>query len=213
MRFTHFLISLSLLTLVTMPTLAQSSDKGSTQKESGSDSKPKATTDSMESEATPLKFSVAGDKLSFEATGDWKSITPKSRILEKEIEIPKVGDDGEVGRLTMMGAGGSIDANIQRWEGQFSQSDGSTAEAKTKKMTVDGMDVTIVDISGTFSQTMGGPFSGGKKVENPDYRMLAAIIETTGEGNYFVKLVGPAATVDANEAEFEKMIKSAKLKK
>lgn len=211
MRFTHFLISMSLLALVAMPTLAQSSDKGATKK-SGSDSKTETTSDAMESETKPLMIAVAGDKLTFEATGDWKSITPKSRILEKEIEVPKVGDDEAAGRLTMMGAGGSIDANIQRWEGQFSQSDGSAAEAKTKKMTVDGMDVTMVDISGTFSQTMGGPFSGGKKVENPDYRMLAAIIETAGEGNYFVKLVGPAATVNANEAEFEKMIKSAKVK-
>lgn len=202
---------MSLLALVAMPTLAQSSDKGATKK-SGSDSKTETTSDAMESETKPLMIAVAGDKLTFEATGDWKSITPKSRILEKEIEVPKVGDDEAAGRLTMMGAGGSIDANIQRWEGQFSQSDGSAAQAKTKKMTVDGMDVTMVDISGTFSQTMGGPFSGGKKVENPDYRMLAAIIETAGEGNYFVKLVGPAATVNANEAEFEKMIKSAKVK-
>ena len=43
--------------------------------------------------------------------------------------------------------------------------------------------------------------------------MLAAIVQTPKSGNYFIKLVGPAATIKANEGEFEKMIKGAKLSK
>jgi len=160
----------------------------------------------------PLKFAVADSNLMFEASAEWKSVKPKSRILEYEIQVPKVEGDETNGRLTIMGAGGSIDANIQRWEGQFSQPDGSATDAQTKEMTVEEMKVTMVDIAGTFSQTMGGPFSGGKKVESPDQRMLAAIVQTPENGNYFVKLVGPAATMKANEKEFEKMIKGLKLK-
>lgn len=213
MRLTCVLFSLSLMMVISVPSFGQSSDKDSATADSGSSSKTEAGAGTATTEMKPLTFAVADDKLMFEASGDWKSVTPKSRMLEMEIEVPKVGEDQTAGRLTMMGAGGSIDANIQRWEGQFSQTDASAAEAKTKKMKIDGMDVTMVDISGTFSQTMGGPFSGGKKVESPDYRMLAAIIQTPGDGNYFVKLVGPAATISANETEFENMIKSAKLKK
>ena len=179
--------------------------------EAGSDKKMQAAAQTQESEK-PLAFNVADGNLMFEATGDWKSVKPKSRMLEFEIEVPKTEDDESNGRLTIMGAGGSIDANVKRWEGQFGQPDGSATEAKTKEFTVNDMDVTMVDISGTFTQTMGGPFSGGKKVESPDQRMLAAIIQTPESGNYFVKLVGPAATIKANEAEFENMIKGAKLK-
>jgi hypothetical protein len=36
--------------------------------------------------------------------------------------------------------------------------------------------------------------------------MLAAIVETPGEGNYYVKFYGPAATVERHAAGFQKMV-------
>ena len=209
MKLTTALLSLPLACVLFVTAYGQETAE---KTEAGSDKKMEAVAQTSDEEKKPLAFNVAGGNLMFEATGDWNSVKPKSRMLEFEIEVPKVEADEANGRLTIMGAGGSIDANIQRWEGQFGQPDGSATEAKTKKFTVDEMEVTMVDISGTFTQTMGGPFSGGKKVESPDQRMLAAIIQTPESGNYFVKLVGPAATIKANEAEFEKMIKGAKLK-
>lgn len=206
MKIRITLLSLSFALISSVCSQAQvATEAGSTKKDHAA-----AVTDA-ESAKEPLKFAVAGGELIFEATGDWKSVKPKSRMLEYEIEVPKVEGDNANGRLTIMGAGGSIDANIQRWEGQFSQPDGSATDAKTKELTIDEMKVTMVDVSGTFTQTMGGPFSGGKKVDSPDQRMLAAIMQTPESGNYFIKLVGPAATIKANEADFEKMIKSAKL--
>ena len=209
MKLTSALLSLPLVCVFLITAHGQEvADKA----EAGSSKKAEAAVKTTDEEKKPLAFNVAGGNLMFEATGDWKSVKPKSRMLEFEIEVPKVEGDESNGRLTIMGAGGSIDANIQRWEGQFGQSDGSSTEAKTKEVTVGEMEVTMVDISGTFTQTMGGPMSGGKKIESPDQRMLAAIVQTPESGNYFVKLVGPAATIKANEAEFEKMIKGAKLK-
>lgn len=160
----------------------------------------------------PLSFSVAGGNLNFTTTGTWKSVKPKSRMLEYEIQVPRAENDTRDGRLTIMGAGGSIEANIARWEGQFSQADGSATKAKVKDETVENMKVTMVDISGVYVETMGGPFSGGKKVENPDFRVLAAIVETPESGNYFVKLIGPQATIGANEKAFAEAIKGIKLK-
>ena len=160
----------------------------------------------------PLSFSVADGNLNFTTTGTWKSVKPKSRILEFEIQVPREENDNRDGRLTVMGAGGSIDANIARWEGQFSQADGSPTKAKVTEETVENMKVTMVDISGVYVETMGGPFSGGKKVENPEFRVLAAIIETPESGNYFVKLIGPKATIGANQEAFGEVIKGIKLK-
>ena len=55
-----------------------------------------------------------------------------------------------------------------------------------------------------------------KGIERENYRMLAAIIETTQAGkktgNYFIKLVGPAQTVGENEEGFEKMLESLSAK-
>ena len=87
-----------------------------------------------------------------------------------------------------------------------------TVSQLTNEETVEDMKVTMVDISGVYVETMGGPFSGGKKVENPDFRVLAAIVQTPESGNYFVKLIGPKATIGANEKAFGEAIKGIKLK-
>ena len=110
--------------------------------------------------------------------------------------------------MTVMGAGGTVAANIDRWCGQFAQPDGSNTKDKTttKSLKVAGCTVTIVDIPGTYKDMPGGPFAGGEAVERPDYRMLAAIIETPAAGNYFLKFYGPAATVAQHADGFRKMI-------
>lgn len=164
-------------------------------------------------DAQPFEVKVADDNIVFSAVGPWKAITPRSRMLEAELKIPKVGDDQNDGRLTIMGAGGTIEANIVRWKGQYIQPDGSETSNKTKvevKKIAD-QKVHLVDIVGTFLDSPGGPMAGGPKVERANYRMLAAIIETENYGNYFVKFYGPKATIDKNENAFKAMIKSLKI--
>ncbi len=159
----------------------------------------------------PIAVQVADDNIQFSATGTWKSVPPKSRMLEAELLIPRVDKDEQDGRLTIMGAGGSIEANIDRWKMQFTQEDGSDTKAKVEKKTIAGQTVNLVDITGTFLDAVGGPFSGQPKVERKNYRMLAAIIETKDDGNYFVKLYGPKATIDKNADHFKSMIMSLKV--
>ena len=152
-------------------------------------------------------FTIADGGFSLEAPAGWQRVQPKSSMIETEFAIPAAKEDA-TGRMTVMGAGGSIEANIDRWYGQFSQPDGSATKDKaaTKKLKVAGCDVTLVDIPGTFKDMPGGPFAGGKTIERPEWRMLAAIVETPGRGNYFLKFTGPAATV-ADEADaFRKMV-------
>ena len=192
-----------------------------TQEKSGSvadtkdqeDKKTKSeTAEKAAPEPDPIKVAVAKGNIQFAASGTWKSVTPKSRMLEFELQIPKVGDDENNGRLTIMGAGGEIDANISRWKGQFTQPDGSDTSDKTKlaEKTIADQTVHLVDISGTYLESVGAPMSG-KKIERDNYRMLAAIIETDSNGKYFVKFYGPKATVDKNAKAFKKMIESLKM--
>lgn len=161
----------------------------------------------------PIQVKVADDGIQFQALGSWKSVPPRSNMLEAELKIPRVKGDETDGRLTIMGAGGSIEANIDRWIKQFVQPDGSDTADKTKqsKKTIAGQTVNLVDITGTFMDSVGGPFSGQPKVERDDYRMLAAIIQTEANGNYFVKLYGPKATIDKNAKHFKSMIDSLKI--
>ncbi len=155
----------------------------------------------------PRVFMIAGGSLSLEAPARWKRVQPKSGIVETEFAIPSAGDLPP-GRMTVMGAGGSVEANVDRWYGQFSQPDGAATKDKatTKTLKIAGCTVTLVDVSGTYKDMPGGPFAGGKSVDRPDYRMLAAIVETADAGNHFLKFYGPAATVAQEADGFRSMI-------
>lgn len=99
------------------------------------------------------------------------------------------------------GQGGDLEANIDRWLGQFENIDRPVRA--TKK--VGDLPVTTIAVGGTYLAP-GGPMmqSQGKK-EN--YRLLGAIIEAP-EGLVFFKLTGPAGTVAAAEKEFESLVGS-----
>ena len=155
-----------------------------------------------------LAFTIAGEALSLEAPANWKRVQPKSNMIETEFSIPAAEGDAAPGRMTVMGAGGSVQANIDRWYGQFTQPDGSATKdkASTKKLNVSGSAVTLVDVSGTYKDMPGGPFAGGQAVDRPNYRMLAAIVEVPDRGSYFLKFYGPSATVSANADGFRKMV-------
>lgn len=152
-------------------------------------------------------FDIAGSSILLEAPASWKRVQPKSGIVETEFSIPSAGDLPP-GRMTVMGAGGSVQANVDRWYSQFTQPDGSDTKQKavTKTIKIAGCTVTMVDVSGTFKDAPAGPFAGGKTVDRPDYRMLAAIVETPGSGSQFLKFYGPAATVAQEADGFRTMI-------
>lgn len=153
-------------------------------------------------------FTIAGGGMSLQAPESWKRVEPKSGIVETEFSIPGEGEAEVAGRMTVMGAGGTVQANIDRWYGQFTQPDGSDTKDKAtaKKINVAGCAVTMVDITGTYKDMPGGPFAGGRAIERPEYRMLAAIIEVPDQGNYFLKFYGPAKTVAKHADGFRAMI-------
>ncbi|MFM8734377.1 MAG: hypothetical protein ACKOC8_04200 [Pirellulales bacterium] len=157
-------------------------------------------------------FTIAEGTLALEAPAGWTRVQPKSGIVETEFAIPSegAGADGEplpAGRMTVMGAGGTVEANVERWYGQFDQPDGAATKdkASTKTLKIAGRDVTLVDVSGTYKDSPGGPFAGGKTILRPSYRMLAAIV-VGPQGSYFLKFYGPAATVEKHADGFRKMV-------
>lgn len=159
------------------------------------------------------KFNVAEGKLEFKAPASWNKKTPKVRIIEVEYEVPAAKGDEAGGRMTVMGAGGSVEANIDRWIAQFDQPGGGDTKEKAKieKLKVSGQDVHWVDLSGTYKDNPA-PFAGGKPILRENYRMLAAIVQTKDAGNYFLKFYGPKATVTENEKAFRDLVDSMQAK-
>lgn len=162
-------------------------------------------------EPAPPKAFVVGDAYKLVPPAGWVVKQPRTRIVEHEFAVPAAKGDELEGRVTVMGAGGGVEANIDRWYQQFTQPDGgSTKErAKVDKKTIAGQEVTCVDIAGTFMDRPGPQAPG---VERKNYRMLGAIIQTKQAGNYFIKFYGPERTVAENKAAFDKMLDSLERK-
>ena len=156
-------------------------------------------------------FTVGEGKVTFTAAEAWKKVMPKNRIIEAEYEIPAAKGDEAPGRLTAMGAGGDVEANVARWAGQFVAPPGGEVKPQIDKLTVAGSEVHLVSLTGTYKDTPGGPFAGGKTTLREDYQMLGAIC-LTKSGNYFLKLYGPKATIGENEKAFRAMVESMKVK-
>lgn len=157
------------------------------------------------------EFSIGDGKLTFTIPPGWTRKPPASRIVEAELSIPPAPGDTTPGRMTAMGAGGSIEENIRRWVGQFVGPGGAEVQPKLDKLSVSGCQVQIVDLSGTYKDAPAGPFAGGQTILRENYRMLGAIIQTPKAGNYFLKLYGPKATIDQHAQAFHELVKSLKV--
>lgn len=161
-----------------------------------------------EEQAGGKKILLGDGKVSMQSPAAWQSKKPRTNIVDFEFAIPAIEGDKIDGRVTVMGAGGSIEANVGRWVGQFVQPDRTPTLKRTQreKIEIAGQQVHLVDITGNYRDQPRGPF--GPTVKREKYRMLAAIIVTDKLGQYFVKAVGPRRTIAANEDAFKKMIKS-----
>jgi hypothetical protein len=167
---------------------------------------------SAEEKAEATKFTVGDGKIAFTAPAGWKKVMPRSNIVEAEFSVPAVEGDETPGRLTAMGAGGDIEANIARWAGQFSGPAGGAVKPQIDKLTVGGSEVHIVSLVGTYKDSPAGPFAGGKTVNRENYQMLGAICQTKA-GNYFLKLYGPKGTIGASEKDFRQLVESMQVSK
>jgi hypothetical protein len=138
----------------------------------------------------------------------FKRTAAANRIIEHEFQATAGDDaDAKTARVTMMAAGGDVADNIARWKGQFSG--GDAKDQKTEEMKIGNWQVYLVDVAGTYTESMGGgPFAPGRKVQRDGYAMAGAILVDPNGRKYFVKMYGPAEVVKKNREPFVTMIKS-----
>ncbi len=159
--------------------------------------------------AAAATVSVFGEKkLTIPQT--WQRTRPQSSIVEHEFVVRSgEGDDAPQARVTMMAAGGDVKANIDRWKTQFTG--GDAAAQKTEEKKVGDWTVHLVDLSGNFKEMVGGgPFSGGKLVDRPNYAMAGLILVHPQGRKYFVKMTGPAEVVKASRQDLVQMLDGLK---
>ena len=151
---------------------------------------------------------TAGD-FKFAVPPGWNSVTPSSPMRKAEIYVPGPEGTGKAGEAIITvfhfgpGQGGTVQQNVDRWFGQF-DGDNEAKGAATAKETIGTVPVTFARARGTFQSGMPGqpttPLEG--------QALLGAILESPN-GDVYVKMTGPAPTVEKAEPAFVQMIRAA----
>jgi hypothetical protein len=171
-----------------------------------------------EATAPRTPVAIAGDRielgpLSMAVPTTWVVEPVTSSMRAAQYELPAA--PGQEAELVVYyfgeGGAGTVDANLERWFGQFTQPDGRATRdvATIEHAQFAGQDATVVSVAGHYhAAAMPG---GAEVIDKDDQALLAAIVGSPA-GPYFFKLVGARATVDANAAGFRAMLASLQLR-
>jgi hypothetical protein len=158
--------------------------------------------------AEPVRTQAAG--LRFKHPSAWTRVPAPSDMRAAQFRVPKAEGDAEDAEAVLFffgkGKGGGAQENVERWQNQMTQPDGKPSKdaAVVTIKTVNGLKVTTLELAGTYKGMGAG---GAPTAAKPGYRMLAAVIEGD-PGPWFLRLVGPDATVRAARADFDALIAS-----
>ena len=136
----------------------------------------------------------------------WAWTTPKSnmRIANYTLHSDQENDVAELSIIQFeKNKGGKLDKNIQRWKKNFRSNNGGPVRALTSITTVADLPTTIIEIRGEY---MGM----GASWHRYNYTMLIALIEFE-EGNIFLKLLGPTATINEHRIAWNSFLEHTTL--
>ena len=145
-----------------------------------------------------------------QALGPLSAVAPTGWVAQQpssSMRVAQYGLPGPTGEATLgifffgPGQGGSVEANIERWFGQFKQEDGQPAQGRRWTRQVGDIEIIGVDVSGTFSAGMGM----GNTESQTGYRMLGAIASHQS-GTVFFKMTGPAQIVEQWADSFDEFL-------
>jgi hypothetical protein len=162
------------------------------------------------------KVTIGG--LTAVAPADWKEEKVPAALRKfrvKQFKLPKTGEDKRDAELIISFLGEDVDPmvkeNIKRWKAVFIPPKGKKIDdvAKLDKFKVGKVQVTYLDISGTYKFNKA-PFNPDSKPELlPDHRMIGVVFESE-KGPYYFRLVGPAKTLAHHKKGFDSFLKSFK---
>lgn len=138
--------------------------------------------------------------LEWKVPARWQSVPTANTMRLATYRVPRAAGDTADAELSIARAGGSADANAERWIRQFDPEGQKTARRTTR--TVGSAEVAMVEVSGAYSGGMSKEASA-----QPGWTLIGAIVSTTAIP-YFFKLTGPAKSVRAARSEFDALIGS-----
>ena len=146
------------------------------------------------------------DGLRSEAPADWEA-QPVTGMRKYQFRLPGDKADAHPTEVVVFffgkGQGGDAAGNIARWKGMFEK-----AEPKVTEETIAGSKATIVELSGTYLFRVR-PMDPNPPEPRPGHRMIGVHFATPS-GPYFMRFVGPDATVSRHKAAFLKWLRGFK---
>jgi hypothetical protein len=152
---------------------------------------------------------TARQALTWTLPSGWTEEAPSSSMRRAQYRIPGPGGPAEcVVFYFGPGQGGDAKSNAARWASQFHRADGGPVgdALKTREIKVGDIAVVLVEVTGTFAAGMPGGPAGP---ERPNYMLLGAIAQGP-DANWFFRATGPRATIEAQRAAFDGLIRSLK---
>ena len=158
-------------------------------------------------EAPPQPVAFRVGPLLFERPEGWKWVKPEGSFRVAQLEKTGAGKSAIVMAFSRFpaGAGGTPQANVERWVGQFSR---TATPPEVQSLAGNACPVTRVKIRGTLK----GGTPGGPEKEITDALLLGAILEAEG-GMIVVKMAGPATSLTQEEKTFDALLSAATEKK
>lgn len=131
----------------------------------------------------------------------WVAAQPQSNMRVAQFTVPAAGDDGAGAEMVVyyfgLAQGGTLEANVERWQSQFTGPDGGPVEPEITELGGE-LEATLVSLRGSYARGVGmGPTGDAL----PDRMLLAGIVETP-KGNLYPQLHGPADLVTAEKPAF-----------
>jgi hypothetical protein len=209
MRPTIVVLAISLLACSSNS--AHESEQASLKKTNAPTDSPTPSPERTPGETAALAGPSSAGGLRFEMPSPFVRRAPKSQMRAAEYTI-----DGEPrAELAVFyfgeGQGGSVEDNLKRWIGQFSQPDGSDSaeRAKREELRIRDIPVTLIEVEGTYSGGMAVP--GGAPPQPATDSMMLAAIANGPRGPVFFKLVGPKVAVQAASSSFRQGLESIRV--
>ncbi len=157
-------------------------------------------------EAVELSEPISTSGLTIALPAAWNRLEPRSTMRMLEAEIPGSGGPAEISAYYFgPGGGGGLAANIERWKSQVVLKPGAP-EPTTQSRESGGVRRTWVELEGTVKASTIGSFP---TTDLHDGALFGAIIEAPG-GPWYLRAVGPGATMREQRQAFLAMLDSAR---
>lgn len=155
---------------------------------------------SVQAQATFLEYRTA-------VPAGWVGATPSSSMRLAEYRVPGASGALPVEIVVYFfgpGQGGSPQANLERWKGQFSNPNGGPVGESVRRDTTGAFPLTIAEYTGTYARGIGAGSSSD--AARPGHKLIAVVAETP-RGTLFFQCFGPAAAVDAQRSAYLQFVR------